>query len=915
MLRYIRSMSFTTLCALAAGLAVAVAQAPDVPESGSVEAIRAFTTDPRYLHPWVAYVPASASVPSPTGYLGHVVGAPGELSNAARIHGYLRALAAASPRVQVETIGRTEEGRDILLVAIADEAGLRMLAAQKEALAALADPRRTTPEEAERLIARSRPVYYFNAGLHADETGSAEMSMELAYRLAVSEMPEIQRIRERVLVLINPVSEPDGRDKMVDWFRRYLKGRTDYEALPRQSPPYWGKYVFVDVNRDAHQQALAVTQAVHRMFFDYFPTVVHDLHEAIPLLQTWNGTGPFNPHIDPIVISEMFALSFEEVRRMTAAGMPGVWTWDFGEGFGHHYLDSVAINHNSIGRGYETFGNGTSETVRRTIDRSSLSREWFRPHPADREITWSMRNNVNYQQTAALVALDYVAQNAREMLRSFYRKGYNSWQRGLTEAPYGFLVRHDQPDRRRVAQMIDRLRLQRIEVGRLTAPLRLREGEFPVGTFVIRLDQPYRNYAVDLLTAQRFPADSPHEPYDDISWALPIHYGVEVISTADSAVRSAPVQLLSGDVAVRGAVTGAGGVYLIADRGQEGLLEARFRLRSFRVEIAEAPFDVDGTRFPAGSWIVPPAEGLRDAMTTLARDLALDVRAVATAPDVRRHDAPVPRIGVWVPWADTDSIGWIRYALDQRQVPYVYLRDEDIRADALRSRVDVIVYGHVRLELAAQIRGIDAVSGPMPFTRTSEFPSHGTPAASDDITGGIGWQGLAALQAFVEAGGVLVTLGNGSTLALDSGLLPGMRRATGRSFTTPGAAVRASFAWPEHPIAYGFGRTPVVFRSNYAAYDLPVRWNEMAYCTTCLRGPVDRRAVVMTWGADGEPMIVSGGGRNPEALAGLPAILDVPLGRGHVVVFNFNPIHRDLNRANHRFLWNVLLNWTALPGR
>ena len=132
--------------------------APDRAETGSIEAIAQFTTEPRFLSPWVAYVPASNTVPSPTKYLGHVVGAPGELTHAAKIQGYVRALAAASPRARVETIGKTEEGRDIVLVVIADESGIRDLARLKAATAALADPRRTTPQDAERIIDRKSVV-------------------------------------------------------------------------------------------------------------------------------------------------------------------------------------------------------------------------------------------------------------------------------------------------------------------------------------------------------------------------------------------------------------------------------------------------------------------------------------------------------------------------------------------------------------------------------------------------------------------------------------------------------------------------------------------------------------------------------------------------------------------------------------
>jgi hypothetical protein len=908
--------------ALAAALLLAGA-APDSPEPGSAEAIAAATSDKRFLSPWVAYLPESASVPSPRVYFGRIMGAPGELVATARAHQYCRALAAASPRVRTFTIGRSEEGREILMLAVADEAGIRDLDRLKAATAALADPRRTDAAAAERLIDTARPLYYFNAVLHSDESGSTEAVLELAYRLAVSEQPMIRRIREQTVVLINPVSNPDGRDKMVEWFYRFLKGKTDYGALPRQSPPYWSKYAMVDINRDAHQQTHAATRAVHRMFHEWHPTVVHDLHEAIPLLMTWNGTGPYNPHVDPITHGEFLELSFHEVQAMTALGMPGVWTWRFGEAFGHHYLDSVAMNHNAIGRGYETMGNATAETVRRVLDPGDVTTEWYRPLPPPREFTWSARDNVNYTETGALAALDHMARNAKEMLRNFYTKGVNSWRKGLDEPPYAFLIREDQGDRHRVAQMAGRLLAQHIEVGRAQAPLKLKEGDFPAGTFVVRLDQPYRNYAVDLLTPQHFPKDG-GEPYDDISWELPAHYRLEAIPSADASVRSAPLASVTETPRAVARVAGAGPVFLLKDTGQESLLAARYALAGFGVEIAGRAFRVGTSEFPAGSWILPAQQGLADAVAVLAEQLGLDFTSAAAAPDVPRHPAKAPRLGVWVPWADTDSIGWVRYALDQRQVPYTYLRDEDVRAGALRDRVDILIYGHVDLELAEQIQGLPKAWGPMPYKKTPQTPSHGTPAESDDITGGIGWEGLAHIQRFVEEGGLLVTLGSGSMLALEGGIVRGVRRAEGgpslrlggagaTATRTPGAHVRVTFARPDHPLAYGYPSRTHVFRQNFPLYDTPRRWLRMAYCTSCLDGPEDPTGVVLEWGdREGAPFVVSGQAWGEERLLRRPAILDMPVGRGRVISFNFNPLHRDLNRGDHRLLWNAILNWQAI---
>ena len=921
-------LSFAFIAALPISSA---AQAPDVPEPGSAEAIAAATTDPHFVSPWVSYVPKSDKVPSPEKFSGRIMGAPGELAGTEKTYAYARALAAATPRVRVFTIGKSEEGRDILLLAIADEGGIRDLDRLKAATAALADPRRTDKEAAEKLIMSSRPVYYFNAALHSDETGSTEAVLELAYRLAVSEQPIIRRIREQMIVLINPVSNPDGRDKMVDWFYRYLKGKTDRSMLPRQSPPYWSKYTFVDINRDTHQQTHETTKAVHRMFVEWHPTVVHDLHEGVPLMMTWNGTGPYNPNIDPITYSEFLELSLHEVETMTAMGMPGVSTWNFGEAFSALYLDSVAMNHNSIGRGYETFGNGSAETEVRAISPGATTMEWYRPSPPPPVVKWSARDNLNYQETGALMALDEFAGHAKQMLRNFYTKSWDSWHKGLTQPPYAFLIPSDQGDPARVAAMVARLMAQQIEVSRAESSIQLQDGNYPAGTYVVRLDQPYRNYAVDLLTAQHYPKDG-EPPYDDVSWELPANYHLEAIPTADAAIREASLTTLKEPPQVVGRVTGSGSVYLLKDTGQESLLAARYRLAHFEIQIAEKEFESDGVKYPAGSWTVSDQPGLRDALQSTAQELGLDFIESASAPDVPRHAAPVPRIGVWVPWADTDSIGWIRYSLDQRKVPYIYLRDEDIRAGDLRSKIDVLLYGHVDLELAEQIEGLPKRWSPMPFKKTPQTPSFGTPAESDDITGGIGYEGLGQIQRFIDDGGLMVTLGSGTALALEGGLVRFVRRSSGgvpRSAAggggsssaasqaagtrTPGAHVRVTFDRLDHPIAYGYPRETYVFRQNFPLYNIPRRWLRMAYCTTCLDGPEDRSGIVMEWGdRDGNPFVVSGQAWGEENLIGRPAILDMPVGKGHVVSFNFNPMHRDMNRGDQRMLWNAILNWQAI---
>src|SRR4029077_10830910 len=192
-------------------------------------------------------------------------------------------------------------------------------------------------------------------------------------------------------------------------------------------------------------------------------------------------------------------------------------------------------------------------------------------------------DNLNYQERGAVIALDDAGNHAKNMLRNFYRKSWDSWQKGLTQPPYAFLIPENQGDPVRVAQMVGRLLGQHIEVARAQNSIQLKEGNFPPGTYVVRLDQPYRNYAVDLLTAQHYPKDG-EPPYDDVSWELPANYHLQAIPTADQSIRQAALTSLPDVPHPSGPISGAGAVYLLKDTVQESFLAARYRLANFEIQ-------------------------------------------------------------------------------------------------------------------------------------------------------------------------------------------------------------------------------------------------------------------------------------------------------------------------------------------
>ena len=357
------------------------ARDPNQPiDQAYTDAIHKYTTDSTFISPLVDYLPASKTVPTPEKVLGDVSGAPNILPYAEDVYKYFRMLEAASPRVKVFTIGHTEEGREQIAVAIADADILKNADANKARLAQLADPRTINLDDAKArtLIDQSVPVYYITGTIHSTETGAPTALMELAYRLAVDDSPYIKYIRSHMIVLITPVVEVDGRDRMVDiyrWHRAHLG--QDYPRLL-----YWGHYVAHDNNRDAMGMTLDLTRNVLNTYLDWHAQVLHDLHESVPFLyDNTVGDGPYNSWVDPILTDEWAELGWNNISQMQSFGMPGVFTHGDFDTWSPGYLMFLAAMHNGISRLYETFGNGGADTEKRILSPEEYSRTWYRQNP------------------------------------------------------------------------------------------------------------------------------------------------------------------------------------------------------------------------------------------------------------------------------------------------------------------------------------------------------------------------------------------------------------------------------------------------------------------------------------------------------------------------------------------------------
>src|SRR4051812_41456633 len=324
--------------------------------------VKEWTTKPEFSSPLVDHLPKMAGVPSPKDVLGHHIGEPKKLTYYADILKYYRALAAATPRVKVISIGTTDEGRELAVVFVGSDESIQNLERYRTYLGQLADPRTISDAEVRDIIARAKPIYHLMGGLHSGEVGPSEMLMELAYRVAVEDSPLVQKIRDNVIVSITPVADPDGRDRNVDWYYKYGINETEGKTTGA-GVPYWGKYVFHDDNRDINYSQVEM-RALLDWYLQWHPPIMHDLHQSQTLLYTFSGQAPQNPNLDPILYGELPMMANFEMAQMAKYGMPGVWTHGYVDMWSPGYLAFMSSNHNGMIRMYEVQGTTGANTTK-----------------------------------------------------------------------------------------------------------------------------------------------------------------------------------------------------------------------------------------------------------------------------------------------------------------------------------------------------------------------------------------------------------------------------------------------------------------------------------------------------------------------------------------------------------------------
>lgn len=820
------------------------------------------------------------------------VGADRTLADWPQITRYFAALASASAAVSLDTLGATTLGRPMIYATISTPANIRRRAELMRAQARLADPRGLTPTEEARLVARQPVVVVIQGNIHSTEVGASQMAMELAYRLAT--VDTLQRALANVVVVLIPSANPDGHQMVTEWYREGLGTAWEGGPMPWLYHPYVGH----DNNRDWYMITQRETQMITDLLYrQWRPEVFYDVHQQGTTgmrLTVPPHVDPINPNIDPLIVRAINHIGAEMSLALEERGKAGVGdgvTYDL---WWHGGARSTPTRHNMVGVLSEAASANIATPI--TLQASELRGHERGLPKYERRVnfpnpwpggTWRLRDIMDYELIAAEALVRMLSQQREQYVRNFVSLGRKAVRRGETEAPYAFVIPREQTDPGAATELVEVLRRGGVEVQEVVG--RVTVGgtayEFPA---IVRMNQPYRAHAKDLLEVQRFPKmeqwpGGPAErPYDVAGWTLPLQMGVTVVEVTEPLSETLATRTLVVPDAFCGPLSGAGVEHL-------SLRDTRHYTALVRLLGAGASAGFATAMVGYGT----PSAGVSRVIAFGAPSRAVPYAGVSCAPltgeasSAPASPAPIPRIpaiGVYKPWTANMDEGWTRWVLEDFEIPYRSLTDSAVKAGKLRDHFDVILVPDMNLRAARD--GLSSTQAPPRYA------------------GGLGDAGLAELKAFVLAGGTLVTLDDAAEIATEAlGVPVRLIRVAARDSAVaekeqqdplyaPGSILRV-LVDTRHPVAAGMRDTAAVYFTNSVTFDVP-------------RGTAAR--VVARYPERADAVLLSGYLSGAGTIAGKAALVDVALGNGRVIMFGFRPQYRGQSYGTFKLLFNALLD-------
>ncbi len=848
-----------------------------------------------------------APLPTPEQFFGFRIGADTKLARWDRMLEYYRLVEQASDRVRMRELGTTTEGHPFVVLEISSPDALKRAdyyrGLQRRLYFQDGEP---TGAERDEVFQSGKAVVVITCSMHATEVGASQMALELVHRLATDSSPRVRHVLDNVIVLLVPSLNPDGQMMVVDWYNKNLG--TQFEASPM--PWLYQKYVGHDNNRDMYMFTQAESRLTARLLWhDWFPAVWLDEHQmgsGGARIFVMPATDPINPNVHPLIYRWNGLFGQAQGAALEAAGKDGII---YNSTYTNFWQGAMAWSgwwHNQVGLLTELASARVASPVEQLRAQpgrpAAPSAEGGRgggrgagagPLPAPTDVTprteyprpwlggrWTLRDIVDYELVATMATLEYAADRRETLLRQIYEVNRATVEAGKKGDPAAILIAPEaQADPIAAYRLVDRLQIAGVQVHRAGAAFTADGKPYAAGTFVVPMAQVFARYAKDILEKQTYPEvrrapnAPPEAPYDVTAWSLGLLLGVEVTFAKDPLPGGLALAPAAASPKPAGAVAGSGPVFAFDYTGPEGAIAIN-RLLKAGAAVGVSQGASGGPAGPAGGAAVVHATGVpRKTVEDVAGALGLQVRAMPRrSAGLSSRTLRAPRIGFYQPWTASMDEGWTRWVIEQHEFPYTTLHNADVRAGKLRDRFDVI--------LLADQQASSIVSG------------NASPGVRPEYRGGIGEDGVAALKAFVAAGGTLVTLGNACDLAIERFPIPvkNLKRGLTRDqHFAPGTITRVEID-TAHPLGAGVAARTFGFYNNSPFFALTEGFSSQTVSVAARYPNVD--------------IVASGWLRGEEHMAGRAAVVSVDLGPGRLVLFGLRPQHRAQTQATFPMLFN-----------
>jgi len=827
-----------------------------------------------------------AQIRSPKDVFGFEMGADYKLVRWDKMVEYFKMLDVQSDRVKVVELGKTTMGNPFIMVIISSKENLANLDKYKRIQRMLADPTGLSDARARKLAKEGKVVVLISCNIHSTEIASSQMSLEFAYQLATDNSPKTKRILNDVILLLIPSHNPDGQIMVVDWYNKWLG--TQYEGCPL--PWLYHKYVGHDNNRDAYMLTQKETRLVNDVLYkEWFPEIVLDEHQMgnrgarlfIPPM-----CDPINPNINPLIWREMEIIGAHMATDLEAAGCTGVVNFAYYTGWWEGAFLQSPWWHNIVGLLSEAASVRIASPIFQKKDELRGARRGLPtyaphinfPHPWEGG-WWRLRDIVRYELIISYSLLDTASRYKEEFKYNYYLMGKDAIEKGKKEPPFAFLIPKEQWDPPVATKMLTLLKETGVKIHKAKEPFTIEGITYPAGTYVILTAQPYGRYVKDLLEPQSYPdirvypGGPPLFPYDLCGWTLPYQMGVKVVPI--NSPLNADLVPVHKFPFTQGRFLGKGKNYIFSHKLNNSAIAINRLLKAgYKVYFAKERLTLGKRSFAPGAVIVAGRKGASTLLSKLAKELSLTIfpfnRSLSSIPTYRLKPL---RIALYQPWTANMDEGWTRWLLEQYEFPYTTIHNAEIKAGDLKSRYDVIIIPDMSPERIIEGRK----KGTMP----------------PQYCGGIGTEGVENLKTFVDAGGTIIALDTASLLFIGKFGLPVVNvveKIKPDKFFCPGSILEIEVN-NNHPIAYGMpGKTAAVFRGSPVFKVLP---------------SFNLKPQVVAKYPNKNPLM-SGWLIGPDYLKNKAALVEVPIGKGRVILIGFRCQHRAQPHGTFKLLFNSI---------